>query len=168
MKVLITGSSGIGKSTAIKELKRRGFTAYDTDDLPRVTRLEIKETGQPVEWPKVKEYMDWDYYAWNWQESGLKKLLASDDDVFIAAIVHNQADFYQLFDRIVVLTVDLVNLRSRIENRTRHPFGHKNIEQMLRNHPSREAKLIALGAIPIDGSGPVEKTVDAVLAAIQK
>ena len=32
MRVLVTGMSGVGKSTLVRELRRRGFTAYDADD----------------------------------------------------------------------------------------------------------------------------------------
>ena len=45
-KYLITGVAGSGKSSVIDELRNRGFAAYDTDDLPDVTRLQDKETGE--------------------------------------------------------------------------------------------------------------------------
>jgi hypothetical protein len=32
MRVLLTGMSGVGKSTTVRELRRRGFRAYDADD----------------------------------------------------------------------------------------------------------------------------------------
>ena len=53
MNVLITGSSGTGKSTVIKELKRRGYTAIDGDEEPGLSRLEIQETGEPTDWRMV-------------------------------------------------------------------------------------------------------------------
>ena len=32
VRVLVTGMSGVGKSTLVRELRRRTFTAYDADD----------------------------------------------------------------------------------------------------------------------------------------
>jgi broad-specificity NMP kinase len=32
MRVLVTGMSGVGKSTLVGELRQRGYTAYDAED----------------------------------------------------------------------------------------------------------------------------------------
>src|SRR6478609_3234696 len=102
-KYLITGAAGSGKSTTIGALQDRGFSAYDTDDLPEVTRLQERATGRFVDWPKGPA--DFSKNAWNWQEKGLKKLLASDETVFVGASVANQQEFYPLFDTIFALIV---------------------------------------------------------------
>jgi predicted ATPase len=50
---LITGEAGSGKTAAIGELQRRGYTAYNTDELPDVTRLVDIQSGKLVEeWPE--------------------------------------------------------------------------------------------------------------------
>ena len=103
MNVLITGSSGTGKSTVIKELKRRGYTAIDGDEEPGLSRLEIQETGEPTDWPDG--FVDWSFYAWNLNETVLKQLLQKDETVFFGTISGNQADYYSLFEKIIVLTV---------------------------------------------------------------
>ena len=100
MKVFITGTSGVGKTTLIDELARRSYVAFNTDDIPGATRLEIKATGQAVEWPTG--YVDWQKYAWNWQDAKLKELLSSADLVFIGAIVGNWTVYASLFDKIFV------------------------------------------------------------------
>jgi dephospho-CoA kinase len=51
-KFLITGRQGSGKTTVIKQLQKLGYTAYNTDDLPDVTKLQDKETGETIEWPE--------------------------------------------------------------------------------------------------------------------
>lgn len=52
MKVFISASSGVGKSSVINELVDRGYTAYDADNRDlHLTRLEVRGTGEPVEWP---------------------------------------------------------------------------------------------------------------------
>ncbi len=93
MKIFISASSGVGKTAIVNELKSRGYVAYDADDRSlELTRLEIKETGEPVEWPKG--YVDWHYYSWNADEKRLKELLASDDTGFIAGLLSSQEELY--------------------------------------------------------------------------
>lgn len=55
-KYLITGVAGSGKTSILRELARRGFTTYNSDHLPEVTRLENK-AEQPVAWPERP--VDW-------------------------------------------------------------------------------------------------------------
>ena len=45
---LVTGRGGAGKSTVAEELKRRGYAAFDGDDLPGLSRSEDAVTGEPV------------------------------------------------------------------------------------------------------------------------
>ena len=100
-KYLITGRQGSGKTTVIKQLQKLGYTAYNTDDLPDVTKLQNKETNETIDWPEGK--VDWSRYAWNWQKPEIEKLLASDEIVFIGAVVSNQVDFYPMFDKVLLL-----------------------------------------------------------------
>jgi hypothetical protein len=69
-KFLITGDSGSGKSALAEALARRGYTTYDTDDLPDVTPLE-DAAGRPAGWPQPP--VDWSSYGWNWQAAGLRE-----------------------------------------------------------------------------------------------
>ena len=52
-KYFITGREGSGKITVIKVLQGRGFTAYNTDDLPETTKLQNKETGKVIPWSET-------------------------------------------------------------------------------------------------------------------
>lgn len=100
---LITGDPGAGKSAVARLLAGRGYAAYDTDDLPDLTRLEGKD-GQPADWPQPP--VDWSQYGWSWQQTALRKLLAGAGTVFVAAVVSNQERYYSWFDAIFVLVAD--------------------------------------------------------------
>lgn len=165
-KVFITGQSGSGKTTVLRELARRGYTTYNTDDLPGITQLELQETGEPVAWPNG--YIDWNKYSWNWQDSELRKLLDQDDTVFIGAVVGNQAEYYHLFDYLFALTVNDAELRRRRLNRNerRHNDGDKNIEESVARNRENTAAFIAAGALPIASDRPVSAVVDDILAVI--
>jgi len=65
-RILVTGMSGTGKSTALAELAQRGFRVVDTDDPP------WSEWSEP----------DGGYV---WREDLMTDLLAGDDGPSIAA-----------------------------------------------------------------------------------
>lgn len=165
-KYLITGRQGSGKTTVIKILQERGYTAFNTDDLPNVTKLQDRQTGEVIDWPDGK--VDWSKYAWNWQEQELKKLLASDEIVFIGAVVSNQVNFYDFFDKVFVLTVDGNTLRSRLETHE-HDSHHLPgvIEQILTNHEAKQKQFIEEGAVPIDAKGTTAEIVADILSKIK-
>lgn len=163
MKVFITASSGVGKSAVVNELVSRGYSAYDADDEGlNLTRLEIRETGEPVDWPAG--YVDWSYYAWNADERRLKELLASDQIVIIAGFLGNQENLYHWFDKLIALTVNPEEHEQRLRTRPKREFGDddKNNKGRLTKYPIHMAKFIASGFITVDNSESVAKTVDEI------
>lgn len=161
-KYFITGRQGSGKTTAIKCLRELGYTAYNTDDLPGVTRLQDKETGKIIDWPKG--IVDWTQYAWNWQKSEINQLIQSDDIVFVGAIVSNQVDYYYMFDKVFVITVSSSTLISRLsthEHDTHHMSGE--IDRIAKDHETKQQLLLCQGAIPINGERSVEEVVNDIL-----
>ena len=100
-KVLVTGMSGTGKSTALAELRRRGFEVVDTDE-PAWTTWSDDEAG----------YL--------WREGPIAELLARDREVplYVSGTVSNQGRFYPHFDAIVLLSAPADVLLGRIDRRT--------------------------------------------------
>ncbi len=164
-KYLITGRQGSGKTTVIKQLQKLGYTAYNTDDLLDVTKLQDKETKETIEWPEGK--VDWSRYAWNWQKPEIEKLLASDEIVFIGAVVSNQVDFYPMFDKVFVITVSVNTLKTRLENHE-HSSHHLpgEIDRITNDHEKKQASLINEGAEPISGEGTPSETANLILSKI--
>jgi gluconate kinase len=161
---LITGDAGSGKSTVARALARRGYLAHNTDDMPDVTRLEDHH-GRPVEWPEGP--VDWSKYAWNWQESALRKLLAGTGTVFVAAIVSNQEKFYSLFEAIFVLVVDPSTLQHRLQSRTEHDYGKHpdELAGILSYHATLERDLLsAPRSVAIEATRPLNLVVDEIVA----
>lgn len=163
VKVFITASSGVGKTAVVDELKNRGFTAYDVDDRDlHLTRLEIRETGEPVEWPKG--YVDWSYYSWNADEVRLQELLATDELVFVAGFLGNQEGLYHYFDKLIALTIAPAEHERRLRTRPKREAGddEQNIQRRLEKYATHIDKFVASGFILIDNTGPVSSTVDRI------
>jgi dephospho-CoA kinase len=161
VKVFITAVSGVGKSAVISELVKRGYTAYDADDRDlKLTRLEVKETGEPVDWPEG--FVDWSYYSWNADEDKLQELLASDDTVFVAGFLGNQEKLYHYFDKLIALTLDPEEHARRLRTRPKREFGddNKNNQRRLEMYSTHMSKFAASGFVMVDNSGSLEATVD--------
>ena len=163
MKVFITASSGVGKTAVVNELVSRGYTAYDVDDRDlNLTRLELTETGETVEWPEG--YIDWHLYSWNANEERLKELLATDETVFVSGIMGNQAKLYHNFDKLIALTIDPVEHERRLRTRPKREVGdHElNIRRRLDRYASHMANFIADGFVTVDNTGSVQATADKI------
>jgi hypothetical protein len=164
---LITAVPGSGKSTVIAELARRGYAAYDTDEIPGATEFEDLH-GNIIS--KPTNPIDWNIYGWNWQSAKIHELLESADTVFLGAHVGNQSDFYAEFDHIFVLTVDEDTLRQRILTRTTNDYGKHpdDLQHMLNNRDAKQAGYLALPqAIAIDGTQTVGAVADEILRHVK-
>ena len=105
-RVLVTGMSGVGKSTALGELAKRGFQVVETDDAP---------------WSEWSEAAG----GYVWREDLISELLSRDDGaaLFVSGTVSNQGRFYSEFDAVVLLSAPVEILLRRIETRTSNQYG---------------------------------------------
>jgi dephospho-CoA kinase len=147
-KILITGMSGTGKSTALTELRRRGFRVVDTDD------------------PGWTEWSDVDG-GYVWLEDRIAQLLSRDDGptLFVSGTVSNQGRFYPRLDAVVLLSAPVEVLLHRIENRTTNDYG-KAIEErdLILGHIAEvEPLLRATCTHEVDATLPVEDVVSALI-----
>jgi dephospho-CoA kinase len=142
--VLVTGMSGTGKSTALAELRRRGFEAVDTDE-PGWTEWSAEEDG------------------YVWREGRIAELLARDRDttLYVSGTVSNQGRFYPRFDAVVLLSAPAEVLLQRIDRRTTNPYGKaaEERELVLRHLAEVEPLLRATCTHEVDAARPVEEVV---------
>lgn len=113
-RILVTGMSGTGKSSALAELGRLGFRVVDTD------------VGGWTEWSDaVGGYV--------WREDRMTELLAHDagPSLFVSGTVSNQGRFYDRFDAVVLLSAPGEVLVDRLGTRTTNPYGKRREEQEL-------------------------------------
>lgn len=145
-KILVTGMSGSGKSTALGELAMRGFQVVDTDE------------------PGWKERRDGE---WVWREDRMAELLAADGErtLYVSGCVSNQGRFYDSFDAVVLLSAPADVILGRIETRTTNDFGRDLGERalILADLDSTEPRLRATCTHEIDATRPVDDVVEALI-----
>jgi adenylate kinase family enzyme len=143
-RVLVTGMSGVGKSTALAELRRRGFEVVDTDE------------------PGWSEWCDEDG-GYVWREDRIAELLARDRDVtlYVSGTVSNQGRFYPRFDAVVLLSAPRDVLLARIANRTTNDYGKTTGERdLILTHLAEVEPLLRAGCThEIDAAQPPDRVV---------
>jgi broad-specificity NMP kinase len=149
MRVLITGMSGTGKSSAIAALAALGYKAVDTDD------------GWCEPQPDGRQ---------QWREDAIQALLdAEDTDVlFVAGCEENQVKFHSQFDHIILLSAPAEGLAHRLSTRTTNPFGKSapDFHRIMADLAEVEPRLRAIADCEIDTTMPLSEVTAAIVKAV--
>jgi dephospho-CoA kinase len=136
--------SGTGKSTALAELRKRGFDVVDTDE------------------PGWTEWSDEDG-GYLWEEDRVAELLARarTTTLYVSGTVSNQGRFYPRFDAVVLLSAPAGVLLDRLESRTTNDYGKAAGERelILAQLAEVEPLLRATCTHEIDAGQPIETVV---------
>lgn len=147
-KILITGMSGTGKSTALQILGSRGHRVVDTD------------YGQWSHWITLPDGSP----DWVWREEAIAELLAGHKKgaLFVAGCKSNQGKFYPQFDHVVLLSAPAEVLLARVATRTNNPYGKRPEERdaILENLRVVEPLLRTTATMEIDARAPIEQIVE--------
>lgn len=157
-RVLLTGMSGTGKSSVIRELAARGFKAIDTDSddwSVFADAVPPRPTGDP---------------DWVWREDRIHRLLSEEDaDVlFLSGCKTNQSKFYPRFDHVILLSAPAAVIVGRLASRTGNPYGRDpdEVAEVLTFVETVEPLLRRSATLEIDTSAPLEDVVEAVIAHV--
>lgn len=153
-RVLVTGMSGTGKSSALAELARRGYRVVDTDDPGWCAWVEAPDGA------RGEERL--------WVEDRMTELLRPEEDgtLFVQGCVRNQGKFYDRFDAVVLLSAPVEVILERIESRTTNDFG-KTPEERARilDDLAKVEPLLRAGCThELDASRPLEAVVADLIA----
>ncbi|HZN83064.1 MAG TPA: AAA family ATPase [Mycobacterium sp.] len=146
-RVLVTGMSGVGKSSLLQELSARGYRTVDTDYCDYHESVE----GE-----------------WLWREDRIAAML--DDDapgpLFVQGTTRNQVVFYPLFDHIVLLSAPADVLVQRLRTRTTNPYGKDPAEvaETLGYLETVEPLLREAATLEVVTTIPVGQVADTVVA----
>lgn len=142
--ILVTGMSGVGKSTVLAELAGRGIRTVDTD---YGDWMRVADDGERL-----------------WREEAIAALLDAPGDVVLGGTVLNQGAFHHRFAAVVLLTVPVEEALRRIESRTTNDFGKRAEERAAIERDFAEVEpLLRRGATHVlDGTRPVRELADAI------
>ena len=148
-RVLLTGMSGTGTSSIVRELAARGYKAVDTDD------------GWSEPLPDGRQ---------RWREDAIGRLLDTEDaDVlFLAGCEENQAQFHPRFDHIVLLSAPVETLLERVATRTGNPYGKSpdDLSRILDDLENVEPLLRRVADHEIRTTAPLDEVVEDVLRLV--
>jgi broad-specificity NMP kinase len=159
-KILITGMSGTGKSSALLELQKRGHRIVDTDsDEWYEWVIETNPNGQPER-------------DWIWREDRMTALLGGhrSGHLFVAGCKSNQGKFYPQFDAVILFSALASILFERIAARDNNPYG-KNPEEraLIEEHLKSVEPLLRRGATAeIRTDRPLEEVLSDLLKITAK
>jgi shikimate kinase len=148
-RVLLTGMSGTGKSSVVRELTAHGYKAVDTDD------------GWCEPLPDGRQ---------QWREDAVERLLDTEDAdiLFVAGCEENQVRFHPRFDHIVLLSAPLETLLERLGTRTDNPYGKAPEERrrFLEDVETVEPLLRQVATAEIRTTAPLDEVVATILEIV--
>jgi shikimate kinase len=120
-RILVTGMSGTGKSSVVRELARRGFEAVDLDT-PEWSEWVPADAADSLT-PAAGE-------DWVWRADRVADLLAAPRNaaLFVSGCASNMEPFLPAFDHVVLLTAPLDILVERLAARS-EGFGATALER---------------------------------------
>jgi dephospho-CoA kinase len=151
VRVLVTGMSGTGKSSALAELEKRGYRVVDTDST---------------------EWSEWNGEEWLWREDRIAELLADDGEptLFVSGCMSNQGKFYDRFDAVVLLSAPAEVILERVDVRTTNDYGKSASERdlILTHLETVEPLLRETSTHELDASRPLAEVVDDLVAIVSR
>ena len=161
-RILITGMSGTGKTSVIRELLARGHQAYDLDT-PEWSHWVPAAPGDDLTPAQGED--------WVWQLDKVEALLSrsTPGPLSVSGCAENMAGLFPLFDAIVLLSAPLTTIMARLAARTGSGYGHAEEERrkVAALITAIEPLLRQSADFEIDTRQPVQATVDALLRFIE-
>lgn len=118
-RILLTGISGVGKSTVTQALAARGYHAVDADTAEYSHWVAASKVAHAAGTP-VEANRDW-----VWQEKRMAALLAEErqDPLFVSGCAANMGQFVPHFDVVILLSAPADLLTDRLATRTTNAYG---------------------------------------------
>jgi dephospho-CoA kinase len=109
LRVLVTGMSGVGKTSVMVELRARGYRAVDLDD------------GWCRPQPDGRQIID---------EERVAALLDEETpELFLAGCEENQVNLCDRLDKVVLLYAPIDLMLERVQRRHGNPYGRTEAER---------------------------------------
>ncbi|HEV8564097.1 MAG TPA: AAA family ATPase [Actinomycetota bacterium] len=149
-RVLVTGMSGVGKSTVAARLSELGYKAVDTDD---GDFSEVDERGRN-----------------RWNVDRIRELLANEDVDVLFVVGTDERQMLFGFDHVVLLSAPRDVVAERLSSRTNNPFAGSSVEraEALADLDTFEPMLRRAADHEVDTSKPLDDVIDEVLTLVSQ
>ncbi|TCC45207.1 shikimate kinase [Kribbella capetownensis] len=157
-RILVTGVSGVGKSTVVARLAELGHHAVDLDSPEWSEWVDSADGSGPTPSQSGKD--------WQWREDRVRKLLADDSDgvLFVSGCAANMGIFRDRFTGVVLLSIPAELMAERLTHRTTNAYGKDPAElaRSLDFKDSVEPLLRATADLELDGTEPLAQLVSRI------
>jgi len=165
-RILLTGLSGVGKSTVISALTARGYQAVDADSDEFSEWVAVSSDDQSPGTP-VEPDRDW-----VWRAERMQALLANSADaelLFVSGCAPNMGQFLPHFDQVILLSAPAALMVERLATRTNNPYGKtpEEVARVLDLRATVEPLLRRIATHEIDTSVPLDAVVGKVLQIVE-
>ncbi len=170
---LITGPSGSGKTAVAESLDSKGIIAIDADSTPGLCYF-VNKNNKPVPYPPHADGGWWATHNYIFELDRLAKLIATHDTgapVFVSGNAGNIAKAGDMFTTIFYLDVPADVMLKRNKGVTGgENFGQRidDKDQLVAWAEPFKEQMLALGAVTIDATKPLEQVVADILAHVKK
>ena len=159
--ILVTGISGSGKSSVYGELVKRGYKAYDIENMTDLFTMIDRRTGRTGDTYDKENLESVKQHDWICDKIKLQALVsksakdsAFNSMVFYCGTASNLDELLYLFDKIFLLKVSPELLRKRLSTRKSYGFGRTSeIQEWIFSWKEWwENHMLEKGAITIDAN----------------
>jgi adenylate kinase family enzyme len=166
----ITGIAGSGKSEICKQLKLRGYEAYDTDD-DGLAKWHNNKSGYVHPKSSVKSEDRTKAFlkrhSWKVPRSEIESLAdhAHDKSIFLCGVVGDEKEIRNLFKDVFALVIDDQTLKRRLLTRTNNDWGKQphELKLVLKWQHDSLKSYRKFGYTRIDAAKPIPTVVNNIL-----
>ncbi|HET6746919.1 MAG TPA: AAA family ATPase [Candidatus Saccharimonadales bacterium] len=167
--IYITGMPSSGKSTVRHELQRKGFTAYGGAE-DGLAAFFNNETGERINWVESSNRTaEWnEHHTWKIPRKTIEEIKQNSEDkpVFLCAVTRNDKDeLWDLFDKVIALTIDEDTLKHRLATRTNNDVGKSKheLEILIERQKTAKVEYEKLGAYLVNATQPIDQVVEDII-----
>ncbi len=165
--ILITGVAGVGKTSLSNKLNELGYKSYDIDDVPGLFTMIHRDTKLPIENHNNFDLEKVKIMTWICDEKKLESIIKNESSplTFYCGGGSNVYQFMKLFDKVILLTLDLETTKHRLTNRIDNDFARtpEVQEYVMSKKDQWENEMIKRGAIAVETNKDLDLIVKEVI-----
>jgi dephospho-CoA kinase len=163
---LITGMSGSGKSSVVREMPQRGYGMIDIDD-SGICHWEHIDTGEHAEYQSGMDQAWLEQHKWVMDIEQLDAIAHALDaeEIFVCGMAHNIRDYLDRFEKVFLLESPREVIYERLKNRDEEGAFGKSMDEIRAIFDEQQDftdSLLQAGAIPIASNHPLAEVADEI------